>query len=34
MIDRDLIIAKAGLVKKHISRIRKKSGKDKKSLLQ
>jgi uncharacterized protein YutE (UPF0331/DUF86 family) len=33
MIDRDLIIAKAGLIKKHISRIQKKGGKDIKSFI-
>lgn len=33
MVDRNLIIAKAGLVKKHIGRIRMKSGNDLKSFI-
>lgn len=33
MVDRDLIVAKAGLVKKHINRIQQKSGKDIKSFI-
>lgn len=34
MVDHDLIIAKAGLVQKHINRIRSKGGKDMKSFLE
>jgi len=33
MVDHDLIIAKAGLVQKHINRIRSRGGKDMKSFL-
>ena len=33
MVDHDLIIAKAGLVQKHINRIRSRGGKDMKTFL-